>query len=242
MAKDKQVADGTTFRLDTADIAIEAGWQLETLSRIDEFSKDDVTVMVHYAADDEIASLTRSREGRPDEVYGADSAGKAERLRIWLGVRAASAPKASVTGLPSVPYKQDRPSGCWTLESFAEAVDDPGDRAFLVRFLELVAANSLLPQKGKYPPLVLGMRPGGGIFVYPFGRRHPPFKFLLKQGNLMISGCWSKFPAVKGHAGFGALAEMLDLDEKGPERAVPVAGFDADEVWNIGERVSQAIN
>jgi len=58
------VADATTFRLDTADIAIEAGWQLESMSRIDEFSKDGVTVMVQYAADDEIDSLTRSREGR----------------------------------------------------------------------------------------------------------------------------------------------------------------------------------
>jgi hypothetical protein len=58
----------------------------------------------------------------------------------------------------------------------------------------------------------------------------------------MISGCWTKFPGVKGHRGFGDLAAMLDLDEKGPERAVPVAGLDADEVWEVGERVSQAIN
>jgi hypothetical protein len=86
------VADATTFRLDTADIAIEAGWRLESLSRIDEFSKDGVTVMVQYASDDEIDSLTRSREGCGDEVYGSDSSGKAERLRIWLGVRAVSNP------------------------------------------------------------------------------------------------------------------------------------------------------
>lgn len=236
------MADATTFRLDTADIAIEAGWQLESMSRIDEFSKDGVTVMVQYDADDEIESLTRSREGRADDVYGTDSPGKADRLRIWLGVRAASGLKASVTGLPSIPYKQDRSSGCWTLESFAEAVDDPQDRGFLMRFLELVAANSLLPRRGTYPPLVLGMLPGGGMFVYPFGRRHPPYKFTIRQGQLMISGCWTKFPSVKGHSGFGELAAMLDLDEKGPETAVPVVGLDADEVWQVGERVSQAIN
>lgn len=84
------MANATTLRLDTADIAIEAGWQLESMRRIDEFSKNGVTVMVQYAADDEIDSLTRSREGRADDVYGADSHGKAERLRIWLGVRAVS--------------------------------------------------------------------------------------------------------------------------------------------------------
>jgi hypothetical protein len=84
------VTDATTFRLDTADIAIEAGWQLESMRRIDEFSKDGVTVMVQYAADDEIECLTRSQKGRADEVHGADSFGKADRLRIWLGIRPVS--------------------------------------------------------------------------------------------------------------------------------------------------------
>jgi hypothetical protein len=91
-AKDKDVADATTFRLDTADLAIEAGWQLDSMRRFDEFSKDGVTVMVQYSGGDEIDSLTRSREGQADEVFGVDSSGKAERLRIWLGVRAVSGP------------------------------------------------------------------------------------------------------------------------------------------------------
>lgn len=80
------------LRLDTADLAIEAGWQLESMQRFDEFSKDGVTILVRYSADDEIDSLIRSREGCDDEVYGADSPGKAERLRIWLGVRAIAHP------------------------------------------------------------------------------------------------------------------------------------------------------
>lgn len=80
------------------------------------------------------------------------------------------------------------------------------------------------------------------MFVYPFGRRHPPFKFSIRQGQLMISGCWTKFPAVKGHPGFADLAAMLALDEKGSAPDVPVSGLDAEEVWAVGERVSQAIN
>jgi hypothetical protein len=236
------MGDPTTFRLDTADIAIEAGWQLDSMRRIDEFSKDGVTVMVQYTAEDEIDSLTRSREGRADEVYGADSSGNAERLRIWLGVRPGAEPSSSVNGLPNVYYKQDRPSGCWTLESFAAAVEDPQDRAFLIRFLELLYANSLLPRKGSWPPIYFGMQPGGWMFVYPFGRRHPPFKFSIRQGQLMISGCWTKFKDVVGHAGFAPLAAMLDLDEKGPASDVPVAGLDADKVWEVGEKVSQAVN
>ncbi|UXA20545.1 hypothetical protein KXD98_03665 [Mycobacterium sp. SMC-4] len=80
------------------------------------------------------------------------------------------------------------------------------------------------------------------MFVYPFGRRHPPFNLSVKNGQLKIAGCWTRFSEVKGHPGFAALATMLDLDESGPATAVPVAGLDADEVWRVGETVSQAIN
>ncbi len=80
------------------------------------------------------------------------------------------------------------------------------------------------------------------MFVYPFGRRFPPFKFSVRKGQLMISGCWTRFDDVVGHAGFAPLASMLDLDENGPASDVPVAGLDPDEVWEVGEKVSQAIN
>ncbi len=236
------MADATAFRLDTADSAIEAGWQIESVSRFDEFTKDGVTIEVQYSRDDEIEGLRRSREGRADELFGSDSPGKDERLRIWLGVRAGAAPTNSLTGLPSIPYGQERGGGCWTPETFAEAVEDPGDRAFLMRFLELVAANSELPRKGTYKPLIFGKAPLGWMFVYPFGRRHPPFKFSIRQGQLMIAGCWTKFPKVANHPGFAPLAAMLDLDEAGSAPDVPVAGLDADEVWAVGDKVSQAIN
>lgn len=80
------------------------------------------------------------------------------------------------------------------------------------------------------------------MFVYPFGRRHPPFKFSVRDGRLMIAGCWTGFPEVKGHPGFADLASMLDLDESGPAKSVPVAGLDVDKVWKVGEAVSHAIN
>lgn len=236
------MADATTFRLDTADIAIESGWHVESMRHTDEFSKDGVTIEVQYTPDDDISRLARSREGRADEVFGADSPGKAERLRIWLGVRTAASPNTPSTAVPNIDYGQEPGGQSWELDEFVGAVDDAGDRAFLMRFLELVAANSLLPRRGTYKPLILGKRSGGSMFVYPFGRRHPPYKFTIRQGQLMISGCWTKFPKVKGHPGFADLASMLDLDEKGPETAVPVAGLDADEVWEAGEKVSQAIN
>lgn len=241
MGRNKKVAEGTAFRLDTVDIAVESGWQFEHTSRIDEFSKDGVTVTVQYSADDDITSLTRSGKRSEDEVFGFDSAGKPERLRIWLGGSVANVTR-SVAQPGNMPKHLAQKSGDWTREEFVEAVEGPDDRAFLQRLLELVDVNSQLPSKGIHVRLYFGKRPGGAMFVYPFGRRHPPFKFSIRSGQLMISGCWTGFPAVKGHSGFAALAEMLDLDESGPATAVPVAGLDADEVWQAGETVSQAIN
>jgi len=235
------VAQGTAFRLDTVDIAVESGWQFEHTSRIDEFSKDGVVVTVQYSADDDITSITRSGKRSEDEVYGPDSAGKHERLRIWLTGKSLPAvnhvPRPGASPRHLVPKSRD-----WTREEFIEAIEDPSDRAFLARLLALVDANSQLPAQGMHVRLYFGKRPGGAMFVYPFGRRHPPFKFFAKDGQLLIAGCWTGFPAVKGHPGFTPLAAMLDLDENGPATAVPVAGLDADEVWNVGEAVSQAIN
>lgn len=62
--------------------------------------------------------------------------------------------------------------------------------AFLSHFLELVDADELLPALGPAPRLYFGTRGGGAMFVYPRGRRFPPFKFLFRKGQLMIAGCW----------------------------------------------------
>lgn len=235
------MAEAKTFRLDTADIAIEHGWHVESVLRTDEFSKAGVTIEVQYPADDEISSLVRSREGRADEVYGADSPGKAQRLRIWLGVRSGVDVQPSAN-FGKIPKHLIPKAGDWTRDEFVGAVKDPGDRAFLQRLLEVVDANSGLASQELPFRLYFGTSPRGAMFVYPFGRRHPPFKFSVKNGQLLISGCWNTFEDLKGHPGFAELASMLDLDEKGPATAVPVAGLDADEVWEVGETVSQAIN
>lgn len=133
-------------------------------------------------------------------------------------------------------------AGDWTREEFIEAIDDEGDRAFLLKLLELADANDELPSAGPAPRLFFGKRPGGAMFVYHLGRRHPPYKFSVRKGRLMIAGCWTRFPAVEADPGFADLASMLNLDEKSSAKAVPVAGLDPDDVWAVGETVSRAIN
>ena len=121
-------------------------------------------------------------------------------------------------------------------------MEDPADQAFLSRLLDLVEENSRQPRMGSHEYVWFGKRGTGAMFVYPFGRRHPPFKFSVRQGQLLIAGCWTGFPKVKGHPGFADLATMLDLSEHGPAKFVPIFGLDADELWEVGEKVSRAIN
>lgn len=234
----------TTFRLDTLDLAPEFGWEFEHLSRLDEFTKDGVAILVQYASDDVITSLTRTRPNRADEVFSADSRGNDERLRVWLTGRA-SATATSGTGLfQGLKIKFDRrDTDPWAPEEFVDAVEDQSDRAFLHRLLELVQKTSRLPARGDYCHLFFGQRPGGGMFVYPFMRRFPPYKFKVDAGQLMIAGCWkSNFKGVSEHPGFAELAAMLGLDHTGSAPWTPVSDLDPDKLWEVGERVSRAIN
>lgn len=237
------MTDPTTFRLDTIDLAPEFGWEVEHLSRFDEFTKGEATVLVQYSSDDSITSLTRSRPGRADEAFLQNSPGNDERLRLWLTGRPAAA--GSPTGLfQGLKINFDRrDTDPWATQDFAEAVEDPSDHAFLRKILEQVQATSRLPAMGDYCHLFFGQRPRGGMFVYPFMRRFPPYKFKVDGGQLMIAGCWkSNFKGVSGHPGFAELASMLGLDHTGSAPWVPVTGLDPDKLWEVGERVSRAIN
>lgn len=234
------MAEGLAFRIDLVDSAVEVGWNVESTRSADHFERDGVAVLVQYSDGDAIASIVRSREGRDDETYGVDSAGKDERLKIWLKIRVVG--DAQPTGQLRVPDHLIPKPGDWTRNEFVAAVEDPSDRGFLETLLKLVDSNSQLPSLGMPIRLAFGTRPGGHMFVYPCGRRFPPFKFKVKDGQLLISGCWSEFDILKGHRGFAEIASMLDLDEMGPASSVSVAGLDANEVWEVGERVSKAIN
>lgn len=87
-----------------------------------------------------------------------------------------------------------------------------------------------------------GKQPSGGVFVYPFGRRYPPLKRSVKNGDLMIAGCWNGNYAVSGRSGTSEIGSVLGQDETGPAEAVPVRGLDSDELWEVADRVSRAVN
>lgn len=235
------MAAGTTFRLDTAELAMESGWHVESTDHTDEFTRKDVAIRVHYSESDEIDSVVKHGPNGDHEDMADRTSGKLGLLRFWLTGRAPATGKALPPARLGTGTFAQKP-GDWTREEFIDAVEDPSDRAFLIRLLELADANDELPTAGPAPRLYFGKRPGGAVFVYHFGRRHPPYKFSVKNGNLMIAGCWTRFPKVEGDPGFADLASMLNLDEKSSAKAVPVAGLDPDDVWEVGETVSRAIN
>jgi len=235
------VTDPTSFRLDTLDLASEFGWEVDHLSRLDEFSKDGVTVLVQYSSDDTITSLTRTRPNRADETLSEDSPGSTDRLRFWLTGRP-PAILASGNGLFQGLKIRFDGSNPWVPQDFFEALEDQSDRAFLHRILELVQGNSRSPAIGDYCHLCFGEYPAGWLFVYPSMRRYPPYKFKVDAGQLQIAGCWKSNFKVTGHPGFAELASMLGLDCTGSAPWSPVSGLDPDKLWKVGERVSRAIN
>ena len=235
------MAEATRFRLDSADLAIDAGWDVRSTEHADEFKKGDIAIDVQYSLDDSIDAMAKWGPKDEQEMVEVPQPDTVDLLRFWLTGRrvAGSEPKGLQTATATV----DRYPDGWTRREFEDAVEDPGDRVFLLRILELLDANSAQPRQGGQTHIFFGVRPRGWMFVYPFGRRHPPFKFAVsKTGQLRIAGCWTGFPKVKGHPGFRELAALLGLDENGPGTGVSVAGLDPDEVWFVGEEVSRLIN
>lgn len=230
--------EGTSARLDTVDVADSSGWRVESTHDFDVFIKGGHRIEVRYADGDVIDDAIKRCEDGVLDTVSRHSEYKIEQLRSWLTGRPVSGgagvryPEADFTTEP----------GGWTRREFIDAVTDPGDHDFLLHFLSLVDANAQFPSQGSHARLTFGKRPTGWVFVYPFGRRFPPFRFSVKEGRLMISGCWKGNWKVTGHPGFAEIAAILDQDVSGPARAVPIAGLDPDELWAVGDRVSTAVN
>lgn len=235
------LAEGTRFRLDTADLAIDAGWDVRSTELADEFTNGNITIDVQYSLDDAIEAMAKWGLGNEQELVEAPQPDTVGLLRFWLTGRRTGGDEPNRTHTATATV--DRYPDGWTRKEFVDAIEDSADRAFLSRILELLDGNSALPNQGSQSHLFFGVRPRGWMFVYPFGRRHPPFKFAVsKTGQLRIAGCWSGFPKFKSHPGFRELAALLGLDETGPGTGVSVVGLDPDEVWRVGEDVSRAIN
>ncbi|MBS9534337.1 hypothetical protein KIH27_12150, partial [Mycobacterium sp. M1] len=201
--------DLTGIRLDTADLADGSGWRVASTNLADEFSRDGVSIEVSYTAgDDVVGAVKRGPDDQP-EVVDVTTVDKHDLIRFWLtGRPAALAGLSWAELLQGLEIKFDG-TNPWVPQEFCEAVEDLAGKVFLRRILELVHSTIQLPAMGDYCHLCFGQYPGGTLFVYPFMRRFPPYKFKLNTGELMVAGCWkSNFKGVTGHPGFAELAAV----------------------------------
>jgi hypothetical protein len=118
----------------------------------------------------------------------------------------------------------------WTKDAFLNALVDDEDRAKAAWLLARVEATH--PDHGPHARVWFGARPGGSLFLNPFGREYSPIQLWVnKAGQLLCYGNWSQFSAVKHHEGFRALAVLLGQDHHGGQRGVPVSTLDCEQLW-----------
>lgn len=129
----------------------------------------------------------------------------------------------------------------WTKDSFLEAVVSDTDRATAAWLF--AQAEALEPRRGPNEPLWYGTKPGGGIFLQPYGLEYSPLQLWVnKAGQLMAYGNWAQFAATKGHPGFAELAALLGQDHRAGQRGVAASTLDRHRLWDIALRCSEAIN
>lgn len=90
------MADATRFRLETAEIARQAGWKVTSMAEIDRFTRDDISIEVAYSAKDYINEFFRDGPGKEHSHIPKRTVGKIDLLRLWLTGRGSNVIRPSV--------------------------------------------------------------------------------------------------------------------------------------------------
>lgn len=78
------MAERTSARLDTVDIADNFGWQLQSTHTTDSFSKGALIIEVHYSMDDDLENAVKKDATGEPVTLGGHPAVRRDRLRAWL--------------------------------------------------------------------------------------------------------------------------------------------------------------
>lgn len=119
------MAEGTVFRLDTIEMAMESGWEVESDEQTDEFTRGAYAITVQYSSDDEISGAEKLGPNGEREALEGTAAGRRELLRYWLtGMAAGTVESSSGTGELRVTWgDSDRKAGTTSVHN---SVDRPG--------------------------------------------------------------------------------------------------------------------
>ncbi|OYD67000.1 hypothetical protein [Rhodococcus sp. OK302] len=133
------------------------------------------------------------------------------------------------------------PATSWTAESFLDALGSESDRALAEKLFELL--EGLGDRRGTHETLWFGNRPGGGIFLYPYGLRFAPIQLWInKAAQLMAYGTWNQYEMVRRHPGFAELAGLIGQDYQSVAKGFVVGDVDLDELWQVVLRCAVSIN
>lgn len=136
--------------------------------------------------------------------------------------------------------RSERSTERWTWESFLAALRRDEDRALAE---ELRARLERLEVRGSHDLVSYGVKPGGAVYLHPYGLRYSPFQLWVNsRGDLVVFGNWGHYAVKANHHGFAPLAEVLGQDHTGSARSVRLADLDLDELWQAALACAEAIN
>ena len=78
------MAEGTSARLDTVDVADNSGWTIESTHQADLFTRGDTVIEVRYSTSDVIESAVKHGTKGESEAIDQETARKVDLLRSWL--------------------------------------------------------------------------------------------------------------------------------------------------------------
>ncbi|MCE4165045.1 MULTISPECIES: hypothetical protein [Rhodococcus] len=133
------------------------------------------------------------------------------------------------------------PTTSWTTESFLDALGSASDRALAEKLFDRI--EGLDDRRGTHENLWFGNRPGGGVFLYPYGLRFAPIQLWInKAARLMAYGTWNQYEVVRQHPGFAEIADLIGQDYRSTAKGFAVADTDLDELWQVVLRCAVSIN
>lgn len=121
------MAEGTGARLDTADVGLEFGWQVESTDEADTFTKSTVTIEVRYLANDDLESAIKCSASNEIERITPT---RHEALRAWLSGRVpisaetVELARSDKSGVPKLRWRREN----WLHKPTQEVVDDSDPR------------------------------------------------------------------------------------------------------------------
>ncbi len=130
----------------------------------------------------------------------------------------------------------------WTRQAFLDALGSPADVELATWYLDQAEATGA-ERRGDHDLIWYGIRPGGGLFLHPFGVRYAPLQLWVNSsGHLMLFGNWKQWPSIAGHEGFAGLAALFSQDHLSGSRSVRADNYDRHAVWAEVLRCADAVN